>query len=90
MNITGQYASGSGNNAGLGDDYSYSTASGAFTKVSLGSGKTLNATSGSYDRGAIGFDASRSWTGATSSVGGNGAHNNMPPYLVVYGWTRIS
>lgn len=66
MNITGQYAVGSGNDTGLGDDYSYSTASGAFTKVSIGSGKTLNATSGSYDRGAIGFDASKSWTGETS------------------------
>lgn len=38
---------------------------------------------------ALGLDASRSWTGATSSVGGNEAHNNMPPYLSVYVWKRI-
>ena len=37
-----------------------------------------------------GFQASRNWTGETSSVGGNTAHNNMPPYLTVYMWKRIS
>lgn len=26
----------------------------------------------------------------TLSVGGNNAHNNMPPYLVVYAWRRVS
>lgn len=26
----------------------------------------------------------------TSSVGGNGSHNNMPPYLTVYMWKRVS
>lgn len=26
----------------------------------------------------------------TSSVGGGGAHNNMPPYLSVYMWKRVS
>ena len=35
------------------------------------------------------FNASRNWTGSTSSVGGNGAHNNMPPYLAVYMWKRV-
>jgi len=25
-----------------------------------------------------------------ASVGGNGAHNNMPPYLAVYVWKRVS
>ena len=36
------------------------------------------------------FTASRNWTGATSSVGGNAAHNNMPPYLAVYVWKRTA
>lgn len=26
----------------------------------------------------------------TSSVGGNGAHNNMPPYISVYMWKRVA
>ena len=38
----------------------------------------------------FGFDASRNWTGSTSSVGGNGAHNNMPPYIVMNAWQRIA
>ena len=53
----------------------------------------------------FGFDASRSWTGETSSVGGNGAHNHpftnptfngttatintMPPYQTVYMYKRV-
>lgn len=35
------------------------------------------------------FDASRSWTGATSAVGGSASHNNMPPYLAINMWQRI-
>ena len=35
------------------------------------------------------FDASRSWTGATSAVGGSASHNNMPPYLAINMWKRI-
>jgi microcystin-dependent protein len=37
----------------------------------------------------IKFTASDGWTGETSSVGGNSAHNNMPPYLAVYVFKRI-
>lgn len=50
----------------------------------------------------LNFDASRAWTGATSSDGGHThtvtveksgqgvAHNNMQPYLAVYMWQRIA
>ena len=36
------------------------------------------------------FEASRAWTGNTSSAGGGASHNNMPPYLVVNMWKRMS
>lgn len=36
------------------------------------------------------FTASRNWTGETSSQGGNQPHENMPPYLSVYMWYRVS
>lgn len=54
------------------------------------------------DNTDISFQASKNWTGATSSNGGHthtvtinkngsgGAHNNMPPYLAVYIWQRVA
>lgn len=36
------------------------------------------------------FQASRSWTGATSSVGEGQPHDNMPPYEVAYCWKRTA
>ena len=36
------------------------------------------------------FKASNLWSGSTSEVGENQAHNNMPPYLAVYVWKRVA
>lgn len=84
MNITGSVVGAYG--------YSKSGSSGAFTYSSTG---------GSQDGGdnhdgevivtsTVYFDASRSWTGATSSSGGGQAHNNMQPYETVYRWKRTA
>lgn len=37
-------------------------------------------------------DNGGSWASATwvHNTGGSKAHNNMPPYIVVYGWVKIS
>ena len=37
-------------------------------------------------------DRKTNWTGTANSInstGGSEAHNNMPPYVVVYMWERI-
>ena len=90
MNITGTFDG----NVDDGD----SAKTGAFYNT----GTSFSGSNGDDDRmgGVIGFDASRSWTGATSS---NGAHthtigltgsalpiNVMPPYQTVYMWRRTA
>ena len=81
MNITGV--------VGPLDDYSHTTLSGVFYNAGT---VAYDATSSNTNGGGwkLGFDASRSWTGETSSVGEGTAHNNMPPYLTVYMYRRIS
>lgn len=69
-------------------------AKGAFhftTGTDLDVGKNSNASNGNYDaQRLVNFTASRTWSGETSSVGGNESHNNMPPYLAVAIWKRTA
>ncbi len=54
-------------------------------------GTSTDLSSGSSDTvRQIHFQASRAWTGETSSVGGDGAHNNLQPYITVYMWKRTA
>lgn len=36
------------------------------------------------------FDASKSWTGATSSTGDSGKHNTVPAYVACYAYKRTA
>lgn len=69
------------------------------TDTSRARGSTFDLPSGEFDTvRRVPFQASRSWTGVSSSVGGSAAHNhgntgsasNLPPYTVYYVWERTS
>ena len=77
MNITGSY---------ICDNEQVQYATGAF----YGSSASGSGCSNDTVCSKMNFDASRSWTGSTSEIGGNQVHNNMPPYLTVYCWKRVS
>ena len=64
--------------------------SGAFYELTEGQ---KGGTAQDWSKNAIygyGFDASRSWTGATSSVGSGNAHNNVQPSIVVLRYRRTA
>ena len=76
-------------------DYHSNTAEGSFVGASRSAGYNgANYRSGNSSPSTpmYGYDfyASRSWSGETSSRGGNQPHNNMPPYLAVYVWKRTA
>ena len=88
MNITGHIGSTISNGAGWLVDTFYGGCLNPtnYNRHYPSAGAAGNATYPS----TIEFNASKNWTGETSSVGGNTAHNNMPPYLTVYMWKRTA
>lgn len=57
---------------------------------------TLNGNTSGYTTGysSNNVNPSNEYTGSATATnqntGGNGAHNNMPPYLVVFAWKKVS
>lgn len=84
MNITGTIPS-ENRSVDVGSAYS-----GAFYRSTSNTQNYFGMNGHDKDNPRAYFDASRSWTGETSSIGGDKSHNNMQPYLSVYMWTRTA
>ena len=85
MNITGGFAPWSD-----GKGTNIKEPEGAFESVTSNQYGWGTTSGRDQDNAWIDFDASKSWTGETSSYGGGGTHNNMPPYLAIYVWKRTA
>ncbi len=52
---------------------------------------TYPAANQSYENATISYYySSQNYTGVTSSTGGSGAHNNLPPYQTMMMWKRVA
>ena len=104
MNITGRVAPAHSSGACW---YNVAGAKGAFYSYENVRNNGIPALNNTFSGDhMLGFDASRSWTGETSSVGGGSSHShgdtgsttpgntgsssNLPPYIVAYIWRRTA
>ena len=84
MNITGSFKVCGPNVGGI------DSMSGAFYQLNS-NGSIITPSSSTYNSsGNAGFDASRTWTGNTSSEGGNSPHSNISPSYGCYMFKRVS
>ncbi len=96
MNITGTFYPRPHYNADTSFGGAIAGADSSVFKLTIQGGNSRDTSMSEYNaapstlRDKIYFDASKNWTGSTSSFGDDGSHNNMPPYLVVYMWRRTA